>query len=167
MLKLNGKKLLKKVCILTILAILIGVLIFYLKGKSNPEVVSRINTKEVTMGDINVKISGSGVIEPLERYAITPLVYGNIEECNFEETDLVKKDDVLYKFESFSVENSIKKVYNNIEKLTINQNKLKENLEKTNVYATHDGRISGFNVKENENVGTSLVGNIIDDSYCK
>ena len=74
---------------MVVVVIFIGVLIFWLKGRSNTKVVSKTNTKEVTIGDINVKISGSGVIEPLERYAITPLVYGNIEECDFEETDLI------------------------------------------------------------------------------
>lgn len=165
MTKINTKKILKIVCVVLVVVILVGILIFWLKGRNTSEVVSKINTKEVTKGNINVEISGSGVIEPFERYAITPLVYGNIEECNFDETDVVKKDDVLYKFESFSVENSIKKAENNIDKLISNQNKLKENLEKTNVYATHDGRINGFNIKENENVGTSSVGYIIDDSY--
>ena len=161
----KNKKLLKRVCIIVLIATIIGVIIFLFKGKNGTNVANRINTKEITLGDINVKISGSGVIEPLERYAITPLVYGTIEECNFNETDLVKKDDVLYKFESFTVENSIKKMQNNIDKLIINQNKLKENLEKTDVYATHSGRISGFVVKENENVATASVGKIIDDSY--
>ncbi len=161
----KNKKLLKRVCIILLIATIIGVMIFLFKGKNETNVANRINTKEITLGDINVKISGSGVIEPLERYAITPLVYGTIEECNFNETDLVKKDDVLYKFESFTVENSIKKMQNNIDKLIINQNKLKENLERTDVYATHSGRISGFVVKENENVATASVGKIIDDSY--
>ena len=160
--KLN-KRLIKKVCIVVVVVIIIIALVFWFRENGSTKVSEKITTKEVTTGDISVKISGSGVIEPLERYAITPLVYGNIEECDFNETDLVKKGDVLYKFESFTVENSIKKMQNNIDKLIINQNKLKENLEKTNVYATHNGRISGFNVQEDENVGTMSVGQIVDD----
>ena len=135
------------------------------KSRMNKNETNEVITKEIKYGSINVQISGDGVIEPLERYDITPLVYGNIEECNFNETDLVKKDDVLYKFESFTVENSIKKLENNLQKLLINQDKLKKDLKKVNVVAPHSGRLSGFNIKKGENVSSMAVAQIIDDSY--
>ena len=161
--KSRAKGIIKKILIFLVCG-LVFIGYRHIKNKANNNSVA-FDTTKVTTGDINVQISGDGVIEPLERYDITPLVFGTIEKCDFSETDIVKKDDVLYKFESFTVENNIKKLENNLEKLMINQNKLKENLEKTTVYAPHSGRLSGFSVKKGENVSTMTVGQIIDDSY--
>lgn len=159
------KSMLKKLIIFCVLAVLLFAGYKYIHKQKGKDTETKVATTKVDNGNINVEISGDGVIEPFERYDITPLVYGNIEKCDYNETDSVKKDDVLYKFESVTVENNIKKLENNLEKLIINQNKLKENLEKTTVYAPHSGRLSGFSVKKDENVSTMTIAQVVDDSY--
>ena len=138
---------------------------YWFSNKAKSDINQRLNIQKVSRGNINISISGDGVIEPLERYDITPLVTGTIEECKFNEADVVKKDDVLYRFESFSVKNNIQKIENNIEKLNTSQERLRENLAKTIVYAPKSGRLSDFRVKKDENVGMQTIGQIIDDSY--
>lgn len=152
------------IAVLIICAIAAGVY-YWIFNKKEPDTNQRLNIQQVSRGNINISIAGDGVIEPLERYDITPLVTGTIEECKFNEADTVRKGDVLYRFESFSVKNNIQKIENNIAKLNTSQDRLRENLAKTIVYAPKSGRLSDFKVKKNESIGTQTIGQIVDDSY--
>lgn len=163
--KKNNHILKKILIILIIIAVVVGGIYYWRVRGEKSDSTEKLNIQSVSRGNINISISGDGVIEPLERYDITPLVTGTIEECRFNEADTVKKDAVLYRFESFSVKNNIQKIENNIAKLNTSQERLRENLEKTTVYAPKSGRLSDFKVKKDENVGMQAIAQIIDDSY--
>ena len=71
------------------------------KGSADTEAAAERRT-------ISESISGSSTIEANNEYSVVPLVTGEILEADFEEGDTVKKDQVLYKIDSSTVETSVK-----------------------------------------------------------
>ncbi|MBP5427064.1 MAG: efflux RND transporter periplasmic adaptor subunit [Clostridiales bacterium] len=156
----------KKTIIILLIAGTLCLGIRHLFGsKEKTDTTEKLNIQRVSYGNINVSISGDGVIEPFERYDITPLVNGTIEECSFNEADTVKKGDILYRFESSNAQNIIQKMENNIARSKINQERLRENIEKATIYAPHSGRLSEFKLKKGENIGIQTIAQVVDDSY--
>ncbi len=68
---------------------------------------------------ISESISGSSAIEANDEYSVVPLVTGEILTADFEEGDIVKKDQVLYKIDSSTVETSVKSADLAVEKSQI------------------------------------------------
>ena len=57
--------------------------------------------------DLTVTISGSGALTPADSYNIIGLVSGDVLQADFEEGDLVQKDELLYRIDSSDVEKNI------------------------------------------------------------
>lgn len=163
--KLNKKKLLVPAVIIVVAATLAAIGFSNLGGRKASAAVTD-SVADVTRGDIKVEISGSGVIQPAERYDITPLVKGSIISAPFEEGHQVKKGDILYRVDAAELEGNIQKTRNNISRLQLSEKSARENLDKTVVYAGTGGRLTNFTVKENESIGSNKLGEIVDDSYC-
>lgn len=160
----------KKKIILIIGILIVGTVIAViginnLRGKKEITTLAG-TTAAVTKGNIKVEISGSGVIEPVEQYDITPLVSGKIVSAPFEEGQKVKKDDILYKLDATEVEGNIQKTQNSIERLELSTKETRNTMEKTVIYAGASGRLTNFTIKENESIGSNKLGDIVDDSYC-
>lgn len=157
----------KKVLIIAPILIVVVIGAFVFAGSfSSSKVSANIKTDyNVAKGNIKVEISGSGVIQPIERYDITALVNGNITESPFEEGQQVKKDDILYRFDATEMEGNIQKAKNNISRLELGDKSTRDNLSKTVVYAEASGVLANFNVKVNDTVGGSKLGEIIDNSH--
>lgn len=154
------------ICIFVLTFIVTMSIIGYFKigsGKLSTT-ISKITSK-VTKGDIKVEISGSGVVEPIKRYDITPLVSGNIISAPFEEGQLVKKGDIIYRFDTTELQGNIKKKENALIRLELNDKSTQEDLSNTIVYAGISGRLTNFSVKVNDSIGENKVGDISDVSY--
>lgn len=82
------------------------------KGPADTEAAAERRT-------ISESISGSSTIEANNEYSVVPLVTGEILEADFEEGDTVKKDQVLYKIDSSTVETSVKSADLAVEKSQI------------------------------------------------
>jgi len=161
----SKKKVLIIVSIIVILAVGVSVAFANFNG-AKPASASVETTTKVKKGNIKVEISGSGVLEPIESYDVTSLVSGKILSSTFEEGGMVKKDDLLYKFEATELEGNIQKTINSIAKLDLNSKDTRDNLNKTVIYAGADGRLINFNVKENDSVAGTKLGEIVDDGVC-
>jgi len=158
----------KKVLIIApiLIVVAIGALVLFNNFSSSRKVFANIGeNSNVAKGNIKVEISGSGVIEPAERYDITALVNGNITDSPFEEGQQVKKGDILYKFDATEMEGNIQKAKNNILRLGLNDKSTQDSLSKTVVYAQASGVLANFNVKVNDTVGGSKLGEITDNSH--
>ena len=66
------------------------------KGKKKDEAIS---TTLVTRGNVETTITGSGSLEPFERYEVIPLVNGEIIYAPFEVGDYVEEGAVVYEFD--------------------------------------------------------------------
>ena len=151
------------------LIIIVGAVVVggFVLGK--PEAVSVNIDVQVTKGDIEVKIEGSGTVEPVESYNIMPLVRGTILQCNYEEGDKVKEGDVLYVIDYSDAEASIEKTHNSLEKLQKTEKELRKKINNLTYYAESSGILSGFNLKKGQSVSDngSQIGEVIDTSKLK
>jgi len=156
----------KLIIILSLLVIIVvGAVAAFMHFKAAKPAAAKVeNITQVKKGSIKVEISGSGVIEPIESYDISSLVSGKIVSSPFEEGDKIKKDDILYKIESTELEGNIQKTMNSIARLDLSSKDTYDNINKTVLYAGADGRLTNFNVKQNDTITTAKLGDIIDDS---
>ncbi|QHI72144.1 efflux RND transporter periplasmic adaptor subunit [Aminipila terrae] len=73
------------------------------------ETASGFTEYTVKKGNVEVAVSGSGTVTPVEQYSISALVQGDVVKDTFKEGDTVKKGDVLYVVDSEEMENSLEK----------------------------------------------------------
>lgn len=167
--KKNRKKLISIIAVL--LAVIIVVLLF--KGCGKKETKSDINTDTVTKGDVTKIIEGSGTIEAIDQYEVTSVgIKGEIIQCNFEEGDEVKKDQVLYVIDSSDMQSSIDRANLSISSAETNYEDAVKKYNDTNddmvVKAPTSGVITSLNVEEGDKVnGGTQVATIKDNSKMK
>ncbi|MGE4284063.1 MAG: efflux RND transporter periplasmic adaptor subunit [Clostridia bacterium] len=126
------------------------------------------STAAVERGDIAVDISGTGTVQPIERYDIIPLVKGNILSAPFEEGMSVKEGDLLYQIDDSDLSINIEKTKNSITKFHLNNQSDTEDIQNLTVYAPFDGKIQDITVKVGDDISSgSVVSNIISDSKMK
>ena len=115
----NHKVISAVIAVILIVAIVL-LCIFGNKNKNNEESKTEVTVSRMTLTQ---SISGSSNVEANNAYTVTPLVTGEILEANFEEGDIVGKDQVLYVIDSADVENSLKSSKLSLEKAQTNYNK--------------------------------------------
>ncbi len=121
-------------------------------------------TSMVTRGDIAVTITGSGVMEPMAKYDIVPMVKGSILSAPFEEGDVVNKDDLLYSFDDEDLRLSIDKAVNSIKKAEISNRSNYNAMKDWTVYAPASGRLSGFSAKAGDELSANAkLGELSND----
>ncbi len=136
-----------------------------LAGKQTAATVT-YTAATVQRGDVEVKISGSGTVEPVSRFEIISLVKGEILSCAYEEGDTVKAGDVLYKIDSTDLQNNIQKQYNNIEKQQMTLKTNADNLAACKVRAPSSGTLTDFTLKVNDTAGSGKIATIVNnDSF--
>lgn len=139
------------------------------RNMSTPANGQNVNTEtyaQVEKGNLEVKITGAGTVEPILSHDIVPLVKGSILSSPYEVGELVKKDDFLYEIDYSDLEFAIEKTRNSIEKLKINNKLTLDNIDGLKVYAPCDGRIENLNLKVGDKVvaNGSKIANIVNDS---
>ena len=122
------------------------------------------NVSEVTRGNVELTISGSGTVEPYERYEIIPHVNGEIISCPYEVGDYVEAGDVVYSSDMSDALLDLEKQNNSMEKSTITYNNAMSQGEKLTIKAPADGRITMLSVSEGDEVNANdSVAAIKDD----
>jgi len=155
-----------KIVIISVLGVLlVASLIFGI-----PKAIATFGAKKTTAtttvkaekGSIEVKISGSGTIQPLSRYDIIPLVKGNILESEFEVGDAVKQGDVLYRIDSADLQNNIQKTKNSLSRTDITARTNNDSINNLRVTAPSNGTLTNFNIKQGEQVSNGKVADVIN-----
>jgi len=102
-----NKKKYKKYIIIGIIIIILVAGYLYLSSTAKNAMASLSNSNivetEVAIGNVEIKLTGSGVIEPLNRYEIPKSINGEVTVSNYKEGDIVKKDAVIYKIEGINI----------------------------------------------------------------
>ena len=161
----------KKIIILSCAAVLFtGAVTGCVIGNKNKKNANKspLSISTVTQGNVELTISGSGTVEPYERYEIIPLVNGEITSCPYEVGDYVEKGAVVYTFDETDARLSLEKQNNSMKRSTMTYNEAMKNSEKLSVKAPTSGRIKQVNVTEGDEINANqVIATIIDDVNLK
>lgn len=149
----------KKVFLLALIVAAVAVF-GYVYGKKEKVSNDMVRTDDiVTRGDLEVTITGSASVEPLERYEIIPKVSGDITYCPYDVGDIVHKDDVLYKFDSSDSDLTVERQKISMQQSENNYRDALEETEKLSVKAKSDGVISDLTIQVGQDVkmGTKIA----------
>lgn len=148
-----------------VILIIIIVFVFYVKNtmkKANELMKPKFETTTMQKKDIEMSLSGTGVIQPLSQYSVMPLVQGEVVKAPFEEGQKVKKDDLLYQFSTEDVENAIKSAKLSVERAELaykDAKKLKDDLK---LKSNATGYIKKLHIRQGDNI---QPGAIVADVY--
>ena len=168
------KRIIKNVLLVLCVVLLLA---FCSMKPQNLEATNQFNYEEATAeyGDIDVRITGDGVIEANSIYTITPKVTGEILEDYVELDSFVEKGDLLYVIDSKDVNSSINQASiaveqsNNsvnqasiaIEQSKLNYDNLMSQLDDLKIYASSTGYISNLKIEKGSYVNAmSSICNI-------
>ena len=154
--KLSKKQLIIGVCVL---AVIVLVAVKLTSGKGKKPAMESSNTDVVTMGDVEVAITGSAAVEPNERYEIISMVSGDIVRSDYDVGDSVKEGDVLYQFDTSSTDIGLEKGRLSVDQSEINYNSALKKAEDLTITAPCNGVVSGLDIRVGDDVtmGTKIA----------
>lgn len=133
-----------------------GVFIYKRQSDKTKNKNDEIKTDLVTRGDLDVSITGEASVEPFERYEIISMVSGDITSSPYNVGDTVKKDAILYQFDTSTAQTNIQKQEISLEQSKNNlsnaQSDLSEAQSKLYITAPSSGIISELTIKKGESV---------------
>lgn len=160
----------KGLIILLVLIILVGVVLpGMIRGKADQLLADMYQSQNPERIDLQEYISGSGTIQPNDQYSITAMVQGEIVDAPFEEGDIVEKDQVLYRFSTDSVENTIKNADLSVRQAELTVSDAKKSKSETtknlSLKSNIDGYVSKLYVKEGDVISAGTqVADVYDNT---
>ena len=152
------KKIVKRIIIWGVILGLLVAGYFWLQSQASKMAsmtATPISTSAVTRGNLDVTITGSGVMEAMDKYDIVPMAKGKILSAPFEEGDVVEKDALLYTFDSSDAQINIQKAQNSLAKAEISQKGTTETIKDWVSTAPVSGYISGLKLKVGDSVNAN------------
>lgn len=171
------KKPSKKTVILLIIAAIVIVVaaIFIIQHSSTGDEAVEYETATVERRTITRTVDGSSVVEANDTYEVTALVTGEILSDNFNEGDLVKKDQVLYTIDSEDAQREVESAKNSLTQAqqqyadavrnkanTIETNNLNEESQQTsilNALASVDSAVRSLNTAQEDYDNLTIKAN--------
>lgn len=156
------KHLKRWLAILVLLALLAGLAVYFLRGRSVQAGGQLSYTQaEAARRTITQSLSGSGTLQPANSYTVTTLIEGEVLSADFEEGDTVEKDTVLYRVDSSDAST-------NIEKAQISLNQARRSYdstpEKQYIEAPSGGALFSLEVEVGDEVSQGQTVAVIRDS---
>lgn len=165
-LKKHKKKVI--IAIIILIAVIAAISVIGAKKNSGKNTDEQAALSTVTRGDVELTITGSAAVEPVERYEIIPLVNGEITDAPYEVGDFVNEGDILYTFDMSDVQLSMQKQQNSMQKSEISRTESLKDIEKLTVTAPCDGIISGMNVSKGDEVSNNAeIATVMDTKKMK
>lgn len=152
-----------------IAVILILFLVFSLIS-GNKKDDGNTQTTEATISRMTISqtITGNSVVEANDSYSVIPLVTGEILKADFEEGDIVEKDQVLYEIDSSDAKNSIESSNLGIEKAENSSNDARDSIDDLTVKSTLAGTVAEVYVSAGDDVAAGTrIADIIDNNTLK
>lgn len=161
------KKKIKKILIFLIIAVIAFIVLkkFVFKNdKDLPENQSIYVEENVEHRDISRVITGSGSLKAADSYSVMTLVEGEVLKANFQEGDIVNKDDILYVLDSSDAESSLEQAGISLSQSQRNYNKAVDNLEDLNIKSNDDGIVYSVEVELGDKINANAVVAILKDT---
>ncbi len=117
--------------------------------------------EEVGLHDISKTLTGSGSAQPANSYTVTTLMSGEVLTAEFEEGDVVAKDDVLYTMDSSDVSGSLERT-----QISVNQanRSLKDAQDNKYIKAPASGQLVSMDVKVGDYVNQGQMIAVVRDN---
>lgn len=150
----------KKIIILAVIVLVISLICVGVNNvkKQKALMASSQNTlSEVTRGNVESTITGSGAVEPNERYEIIPLVNGEIMSSPYEVGEYVEKGTVLYTFDTADAEITLQKQENALEKTQMTHQQTLDTADKLKLTAPCDGILSEMDLEVGDEIKNNAV----------
>ncbi len=159
-----GRRWIKPLIVIVVVIILLKVVGAKLSGRKTDQ-TEQVRTATASVRDISKTLEATGIIAPLNQYDVTSLVQGEVTECTFEEGDLVKKDDVLYRISTDNIDKTIKNSRTAMKRARKNYQDAKKDLNDMKIRANASGYIRKLYVEPGDTVQAgSKVADIYDNT---
>ena len=175
--KRKGKSGKVVILLLVLLAALFGGFFFYKKrsGVQKSQGDQSVSTATVKRMDISSELTASSALSPKDTYEVTSLVEGEVIEANFEEGDVVKKGQILYRIDASSMDSDLSSAQTSLQRAKESaQTAQSDYTEETarlagNTYrSTASGYIRTLYIKEGDKVNNGTkIADLYDDSVMK
>lgn len=137
-------------------------------GSKKPQNTTATTESQVKRMTIVETITGSSVVEANAEYSVTPLVSGEILSANFEEGDIVEKDQILYEIDSSDTANSIKSSDLSIQRAENTSNEAYEAIEDLTVKSTISGTVSDVYVSVGDEINSGAkIAEVVNNATMK
>lgn len=154
----------KKIIIIFAIVLVLLTIIILSTSLKKSKVVPTTSTAKVDRGDITQVIEGSGTIEAIDQYEITSLVSGDILADYFEEGDILKKGDVMYKIDTSDLDNSIEKANLSIKKSQLSYKNAVESVNDLSIKTDKAGTITNLYIKNGDQVANGAkIADIVNN----
>ncbi len=155
----------KKIIIALLLLVIAIAVVFAIKGKK-PQIIIEADEATVQRQNITSSVTGSAVVMPKDKYSITALVSGDVLSADFEQGDIVKEGDVLYKIDASDAQTSIENANISYERSQMDYNKALDDYNNLTVKSDISGVVKTMYVKKGDLVNNGAkIADIYDDSY--
>ncbi len=119
----------------------------------------------VAPADITSSITGTATIQPLDQYAVTSLVSGEVMSADFEEGDMVEKDQLLYQIDASDIEKNLRSANISLQQAQNSYNDVQKNVKDLEVISTATGKIRELFVKKGDTVQAGgRIATVYDDA---
>ena len=155
----------KRVVIIAVAAVLVVVFVLTrFLGPKESTAMSSFLYDTAQKRDITVTLSGSATLEPADSYVVNALVSGEVLSADFEEGDVVEKDQLLYQIDTEDVENSIERAQLSLERSQMSYDQALDGREDLLIKSTESGVITELMVEPGDTVSMGQTIATIRDS---
>lgn len=168
--KINFKKFKfkKKYIKWIVLLVLIIAVVLYVRSnmkKAMQNIGPGYETTKLETKDLEMSLTSSGVIAPLNQYSVMPLVQGEVLEAPFKEGQQVKKGDLLYRIDTKDIKNAIESAKLGVQQAQNAYNDAQKLVDTLTMKSNVAGYVKKLNIKVGDNVAAGTpVAEIYDNT---
>lgn len=141
---------------IVIISIVIGGVLFTKNNAAISTMASAQRTIQVTKGNIEVSLSGSGTVASASTSDLMSNVQGKITKSYFNEGDKVKKGDLLFEIDDTDAKLNIQKIENSISLAQLNVNSNEKSYSNLTITAPISGKVTGVTAVKGESVNNGM-----------
>lgn len=139
-----------------IISIAIGAFTITKNNASKNTTATQKRTVQVTKGNLEVSITGSGTVASASTSDLMSNVDGKITKAYFSEGDEVKKGDLLYEIDDTDAKLNIQKIENSISQAELNVSSNEKSYANLTIKAPFSGKISELSAKSGDSVNSNV-----------
>ena len=161
--KIHNKK--KFIIIISVIIIvLIAIACIALNSNKTDNTVVQTATKTNTVSTLTNVVTGTGILEADQQFDVFASVMGKVISAPFEEGQVIKAGDILYKIDQTDLLNSIEKTKLGIEKVQLAYNQNSDNINKLSIHSKISGTITNLYIHDGDMVmPNGKIADVVND----